>query len=319
MIKVGIIGARHEDAGELLRILVHHPETEIMTLHAPSVAGRSVAACHHGFIGEKIVNFTDSIDPSTLDVLFVAEDSELSDEIIRRVEEWPELHIIDMSSQRLHHLEAAGFEYGLSEINRKPLVRGARLAVVPSAAAALAMISLHPLALNQLIESEIEISVAAPSDVADSIDAKSVADEVAQMLTRTQTDFKGNVSVRVISSDMGRTMRVLSLLKSPLSIEEVDNLFDGVYDDHHFVFTSLSHVDNREVEGTQKCIVSFDKPGAGLLGLEAVGDCHMRGGAGDATHVMNLFFALDEKVGLTLKPSIYGNRSKTEQNASWFA
>lgn len=319
MIKVGIMGARQEDAGELLRILIHHPETDIISLHAPAFAGRSVAACHHGFIGEEIVSFSDSIDPSALDVLFIAEDSEAADDIVQRAEEWPGLHIIDMSARRIHRLAAGGFEYGLSEINRKPLVRGARLAVVPTPAAALAMIALHPLALNQLIDSDLEISVAAPADMAASLDPGAIATEIATMIAKSQTGYSGKVHVRIIPSDMTRTMRVLTMMKSPLSIEEVDNLFETIYDDHNFVFTSLSQIDNSEVEGTQKCIVCFDKPGAGLLALETVGDSHMRGGAGDATHVMNLFFALDEKVGLTLKPSVFGRRSDSEQHTSWFA
>ena len=51
MIKVGIIGADTPDAGEMLRLLIHHPEVEIHSLYAPAWAGRMVASRHHGFMG----------------------------------------------------------------------------------------------------------------------------------------------------------------------------------------------------------------------------------------------------------------------------
>lgn len=319
MIKVGIIGAHQEDAGELLRILIHHPEVDIKYLYAPSYSGRSVTACHHGFIGEDVVGFSDTLNLSDLSVVFIADNYDLTTDLLQRIEEWPELHIIDMSPGRFHRLEANGFEYGLSEINRKPLVRGARLAIVPSSTAAMALVALHPLALNQLLDSDIEISVVASENIANEIDVNMTAMEVSAMIAKSQSNYPGKVYVKIISSDLVRTIRVQVLMKSPLAIAEVNNIFNSVYDDHSFMFPSLSRVDDREVEGTHKCIVSFDKPGAGLLSLETVGDCHMRGGAGDAVHVMNLFFALDEKVGLTLKPSVFGNKSDSRPQTSWFA
>lgn len=320
MIKVGIIGADTPDAGELLRILIHHPEVDIRSLYAPAWAGRMVTSRHHGFMGEDIINFSEKIDPTHLDIVFLADNSEKGTNILLNSEAVPELRIVDMSPARIDRWDSFGMEYGLSEANRKPLVRGARIAVVPTPAASLALISLYPLAMNQLLNSDIEITVDAPRSVAPHINKEQLTHEIISFLQKTQNSFDGKIHIRINPCDSGRSMRVSSILKSPLAIAEVDNVFESVYDDHNFTFTSLSEVNRLEVEGTHKCIVSIQKPGAGLLEITAVGDCHMRGGAGDAVHIMNLFFALDEKVGLHLKPSCFSpDNTDDGKSVSWFA
>lgn len=319
MIKVGIVGAERADAGELLRLLISHPEVEIKCLLSPAYAGRNVSARHHGFIGEDIPKFSDKIDPSALDVIFIADNSHAGREILARSQEWDKLRIIDMSPLRMENWEANGLEYGLSEMNRKSLVRGARLAVVPSATASAALIALYPLAAHLLLISDIDITVALPAEMERTVDCNASAKEIATMLSKAQTSFNGKVTVSVVPSDFYRTMRVRCRMNCSLDISEIDNVYESVYDDHSFVFTSISDVDSKETEGTHKCIVSFRKQND-MLELEAVADCHIRGGAGDALHVLNLFFALDEKVGLRLKPSCFGNEyGDAPQQTSWFA
>lgn len=320
MIKVGIIGAETPDAGELLRILHHHPEVEIKTLYSPSWAGRLVSARHHGFIGEEIGNFTEKIDLNKIDILFISDDSEKGVLVLRHSEELPELRIVDMSPGRFSRWEGFGLEYGLSEVNRKPLVRGARLAVLPTPIASLALIALYPLALNILLTSDIEITVEAPKEFLDSVNKREVTDEITGFLARTQKSFSSKVELNLVARHSGRSMRVTCTLKCPLAIAEVDKVYESVYDDHNFTYISHSGVNRNEVEGTHKCVLTFEKPAAGLLEVSALGDYHMRGGAGDATHVLNLLFALDEKVGLYLKPSLFGDEDAHSNNpGSWFA
>lgn len=320
MIKVGIIGADTPDAGELLRVLIYHPEVEIKSLLSANWAGRQVSACHHGFQGEDIVNFSDKIEPADLDILFISDDSDRGREILSQSEDYPELKIVDMSPSRINRWESLGLEYGLSEVNRKPLVRGARIAAIPSPVASLALISLYPLANSLLLNSDLDISVIAPVNVAKGIDSTSVISEITTFLKKIQNNFEGKISLRIRGVNSRRFMKVTTTVKSPLAIAEVNSIFDDIYDDHNFTFTSLSEVDSSEVEGTHKCIVSINKPGAGLLEVSSIGDCHLRGGAGDAVHVMNLFFALDEKVGLHLKPSSFGDENPDDnKTVSWFA
>lgn len=318
MIKAGIIGASLPVAGEILRILVRHPEVDIKTLYSPSRAGQSVKSCHHGFIGEDIVNFSDKIDPEKLDIIFIADDSEDGLNLLRRCNEWPNLKIVDISPERFHHKEAFGMEYGLSEINRKSLVRGARLAIVPSAPGALALTALHPLASHMLLNSPISIKIHAPKDILMECNVNTVVNEISSMLKVSQASFNSSVNVELVPADLSRTMRLEIEMKSDIPLSEIEKAYDSVYDDHNFTFTTISQVDDREVEGTQKCVITFSKPSPSSLKLECVGDARLRGGAGDAVHALNLFFALDEKVGLNLKPSIFSN-SNSGYQASWFA
>lgn len=320
MIKVGITGADSPVAGEILRLLNHHPEVDILSLYSPSHAGRKVSACHYGFIGESLPVFSDTLDPAALDIVFLTDSSEMSRNILENSEQWPDLRIVDVSNRRTENLETFGMELGLSEMNRKPLVRGARLASVPTPVASLAFIALHPLAINNLINSDIHVSADLPEAVEKENETTAISREISAGIKRMQPDFSGSVIVDLNPVDSARAMKVKVSLKSPLAIAEIDEIYESVYDDHHFTFSDHAVAGPAEVEGTHKCIVTFQKPGAGLLDIVAVGDAYLRGGAGDAVHVLNLFFTLDEKVGLTLKPAGIGHKGEeNHESSSWFA
>ena len=52
MIKAGIIGGAGYTAGELIRLLINHPDVEIKWVNSSSNAGNRVDAVHQGLIGE---------------------------------------------------------------------------------------------------------------------------------------------------------------------------------------------------------------------------------------------------------------------------
>ena len=78
-------------------------------------------------------------------------------------------------------------------------------------------------------------------------------------------------------------------------------VYEDYYDDHNMTYILRDRKDYKEVEGSDKCIVSLIDKSNGQLVIDTIADARLRGGAGDATHVMNLFCGLHEKVGLTLK------------------
>ena len=59
MIRVGIIGGAGYTAGELVRLLVNHPEASIAWIHSESQAGKPVAGHHPGLVGDTDLVFTD--------------------------------------------------------------------------------------------------------------------------------------------------------------------------------------------------------------------------------------------------------------------
>lgn len=306
MIKVGIAGADEPHAGELIRLLVNHPDVDITAAYAPSRKGESVTAVHHGLLGEETLNFTDRLDIDRLDVLFICKADSLTEQILSlpagsggRGNE--PLRIIDMSGAHFDDYEGRGMEYGLSEINRKPLVRGATRAVTPRALSAVVLIALHPLAANLILGRELDIEMTVPSDFLDESDPLGAAADISRRISYIQTSFIGKTNIRLSANDSSRGITMRVVIDCGVGMGEVMRMYDEIYDDHNFAWVLPSSPDMREAEGTQKCIIGLTRPEEGKLMIEAAADCRMRGGAGEAVHLMNLLCGLHEKTGLKMK------------------
>ena len=197
--------------------------------------------------------------------------------------------------------ERLGVVYGLPEINRKPLVRGAVSAMVPSPAASVVLTALYPLATHMLLNDSVKVSVSLPSDILQK-DKGNAQKEIARILSQTQLSFSENFNLELKAIDGERCMKADISLSCPVSIEQIHEMYE-IYDDHNFAFPVSSVVNVKEVSGTDKCVISLNKPDDSTLRIEAVADPRMRGGAGEAVHIMNLLFGLHEKTGLALKAS----------------
>lgn len=302
MIRVGIAGADTPMAGELLRILVNHPDVEIMSAFAPGKVGRKVTAVHHGLTGECNLEFSPDIHPDKLDVIFIDAHSDVADRFRMNTDRWPDLRIIDMSHCPSLDFESLDMAYGLPEINRKQLVRGCRRVVVPRSVAAAALVSLYPLARHLMLTGDIEVRYACPEDIDTEEKAEMARREITNFLRNTQNSFTGDVTLTRLGEVVSdRTLKVEISIPCKTDIGEIFKIYEGIYDDHNFTFTTSVPMKGYEVEGTQKCLVALQKPDADTLRITTVADCRMRGGAGDAVHIMNLLFGLHERTGLYLK------------------
>lgn len=302
MIRAGIAGADTAMAGELIRILVNHPDVELTTAFAPGKVGRKVSSVHHGLAGECFLEFSPDINPAQLDVIFIDAHSEVADRFRMNTDRWPELRIIDMSHCPSLDFEALDMVYGLPEINRKPLVRGCRRAVVPRSVAAAAIIGLYPLARHLLLKEDIEIDYVCPSDIDTAEKAEMARKEIAHVLKNTQNSFKGEIILKKMDEEVSdRGLKVKMEIPCKIDINEIFRIYDDIYSDHNFTFMESSLMLGHEVEGTQKTLVSLQKPDSDTLAVTVIADCRMRGGAGDAVHIMNLLFGLHERTGLNLK------------------
>lgn len=290
-------------AGELMRILINHPDVELVSPCAPSSASSLVTDLHHGMVGECDRRFTNSIDPGECDVVFICRPGETADTLLAHGdgEDWP--RIIDLSGSHRRDYAALGLTFGLSEYNRKALVRGARRAVVPSTAAAMALIAFYPPAAHCMLPGgSLRLRFAAAGDDVQ----EDPAQEILPVLQQMQPGFNGTVETVFERDDtLGRTMRFSVDMECAIPLEEVMKAYDSIYDDHNFTFVTTKPMSPREVAGTNKCLVTVGKPTPGTLRLEAVADRYLRGGAGEAVHLMNLLFGLHERTGLTLKASEY--------------
>ena len=70
MVKVGILGAAGYTGGELIRLLINHPEAEIVFANSESNAGNLVAEGHEGLYGETDLKFTAEMPFDQVDVIF---------------------------------------------------------------------------------------------------------------------------------------------------------------------------------------------------------------------------------------------------------
>ena len=300
MVKVGILNAESPLAGEIVRILINHPEVEITALHSPANLGRNLTSIHHGLIGESPLFFTDKLNLEDLDFIILPEKSDIGNAVVSKAPENDQLRIVALYHQKEDLPD--NFELGLSEINRKALVRGAKYSYALSPIAAPILIALVPLAQFLLLNSDIDIVISLPTDLYKNLDLTEEAKILREQIQKYQNSFNGKIELHAVENPHShREASTRITFKNSLPLEEIDNIYDQIYDDHNFTFCSHSEVLPNEVVGSQKTIIRSGKPDSETLILETVSDARMRGGAGDAVHIMNLLFGLHEKTGLNLK------------------
>lgn len=306
MIKVGIDGGDTPMAGELLRLLVHHPDVEIVAVSSRSRGGVPVCDVHHGLFGELDLRFTETLNPDDLEVVF-ADCMDPADRGALQSLSFPEdLPLIDMTHAGIREFEGGRFAYGLSEANRRTLAKHSRRAIVPHSVSAIILIAVAPLAAAGKLGSTIDVRLECAPEFATPEKIALAREEVIAVLRKMMPDSEVDLRISASGGDVGpRGLRATVDMMVPMDLAAVTNMFEERYSDHAFTFISSGPRSSREVEGTQKCILNIRKGGEDGIRIEAIGDCRMRGGAGDAVHIMNLFFGLQEKTGLYLKASSF--------------
>lgn len=277
-----------------------HPEVEIKCAQATGLDGKSVSDIHHGLIGETDIKFSSSADCSTCDVLFICNAGLTVAELNQIRHTRPGLKIIMLEAPAGLDMKKEGIVYGLPEINRKPLVRGATAALIPHPFASMALVALFPFASHLLLGGDIDISVSAPEAIIADSDTESDGKEISGVLHDIQQSFNGRVNIESKPSDARRSALMEISFDCPLNLEQMLDLYN-IYDDHRFSFVTTRRVGVSEVAGTNKCVITVGRTGPGRASLSVAADCRLRGGSGEAVHVMNLMFGLHEKTGLNLK------------------
>lgn len=323
MIKVGIIGGAGYTAGELIRLLVHHPDVEIAWVNSSSNAGNSVAAVHQGLIGDTSLKFIPDTPLDDIDVLFCCTPHGESRRFMESHQVPDELRIIDLSMDYRIADGTHDFVYGLPEMNRRTLVHGTKHVANPGCFATCIQLALLPLAKNLLLNSDIHVSAITGSTGAgvkpgatthyswrnDNVSIykpfkhQHLA-EIRQSLTQLQHSFKAELDFIPMRGCFARGILATAYLDCPVELDELRRLYDEFYDDHNFTFVVDKMPDLKDVVNTNKCLLHLIKEGDKLL-IVSVIDNLVKGASGQAVHNMNLLFGLHEKTGLMLKPSAF--------------
>lgn len=292
-------------AGELIRLLIHHPDVEIMWVDSARYTGRLVSDVHHGLLGDTSLRISPSSSNhlSDINVLFIFRHR---GQTIEWLEQHPlpdDLRVVDLSvDMRLPDNAAAhDFVYGLPELNRKAMVRGAKRAVVPGALANLIELSLLPMAKSMHLPAAARINARMPQ-MPEAGDTDATAQEANMALKSLSPDQSIALDITADAAPTERAISAEVTFDSDLDIGEIMRDYEEFYDDHNFTFIVNELPAAKEVEGTNKCLIRIDKID-GHVTIHAIMDAMLKGAAGTAVHDMNLLFGLHERVGLGLKAS----------------
>ncbi len=323
MIRTGIIGGAGYTAGELLRLLLNHPDVEIAWIQSSSNAGRRVTDVHQGIIGESFHRFTDTPVWDDVDVVFLCMAHGEARKFLAENDIPERVKIIDLSMDFRHNDGSHDFVYGLPELNRKPLVRGAVHVANPGCFATAIELALLPLAKEMHLEGDINVTAITGSTGAgvrptatthyswrnDNVSVYKPLThqhlaEINDTLRQLQPGWEGKVNFIPMRGPFSRGILAVVYLESSLDADQARRLFEDYYSDHNFTFVTDKAPDLKDVVNTNKCILHIDKID-GKLVITSVIDNLLKGAAGTAVHNMNLLFGLQERVGLLLKPSAF--------------
>ena len=314
MIKVGIIGGAGYTAGELLRILVNHPEVEIVFVHSTSNAGNHLYDVHGGLFGDTDMTFSDSYDLSAVDVLFLCSAHGKSREFWEQ-NTCPEgLKIVDLAQD--YRDESEGYVYGLPEWQRDK-IRAARKIANPGCFATAIQLALLPLAHAGLLKSTVHVTAITGSTGAG---VKPAATTHFSWRTDNLSTYKvfehqhlkeicrnlgfNDIQFVPMRGDFARGIFASVTVDTPLSGEEALALYQKYYADAAFTFVSDRPVDLKQVVNTNKAIVAPEVHD-GTLVVSSVIDNLLKGASGQAVQNMNLIFGIPETTGLRLKASAF--------------
>jgi N-acetyl-gamma-glutamyl-phosphate reductase len=319
MIRIGVIGGAGYTAGELLRILQNHPQTEVVFVNSSSNAGNAVTDVHAGLLGECDLVFTGALPLDQVDVLFLCsahgDSKKFLDE--NTVPGW--VKIIDLSTDFRQARSDHDFIYGLPEINRAQIAHAKHIAN-PGCFATCIQLALLPLAAKGLLQSEVHVNAITGSTGAgvkpsstshfswrnDNISVYKAFEhqhllEIEQSMRQLQSGFNQDINFIPVRGDFARGIFASVYTDFEGSQEEAEALYQAYYNDAAFTFVTQKNLDLKQVVNTNKCLLHVEKHGKKLLVLSII-DNLLKGASGQAVHNMNLMFGLDEKTGLGLKP-----------------
>jgi N-acetyl-gamma-glutamyl-phosphate reductase len=322
MIRVGIIGGAGYTAGELIRLLVNHPEAEIIFVNSTSNAGNKITDVHTGLIGETDLVFTDQLPFEDIDLLFFCTAHGDTKKFMESHEIPSHLKIIDLSMDYRHKAEGNEFIYGLPELNRRAICNSKYVAN-PGCFATCIQLALLPLAKHLMLNSEIHVNAITGSTGAgvkpsatshfswrnDNISIYKPFEhqhlkEITESLTQLQNSFSQNINFIPVRGNFSRGIFATIYMDCKIELDEIKKIYEDYYSDHSFTFVTDKNPDLKQVINTNKCLIHLEKHGDKLLIVSMI-DNLLKGASGQAVHNMNLLFNLEETVGLHLKPSAF--------------
>lgn len=324
-IKAGIIGGAGYTGGELIRLLIHHPDVAVSFIHSRSNAGKPVYTVHQDLLGDTSLAFTGELSDD-VDVLFLCLGHGESKKFLSENKIADNIKIIDLANdfrlaQSSTH-ESRRFVYGLPELNREK-IRTANNVANPGCFATTIQLGLLPLAKAGLLDEIYTTGITGSTGAGQSLSSTSHfswrANNIQAYKTLTHQHL-GEIGESLLQlhpgadfidlsfvpwrGDFTRGIFVSSTIHCETNFEELTQLYNDFYADHPFTHVSADTIFLKQVVNTNKVVIQLEKVGSKLV-VHSAGDNLLKGASGQAVQNMNLMFGLNECAGLRLKANYF--------------
>ncbi len=326
-IKAGIVGGAGYTGGELIRLLIHHPNVEIHFINSRSNAGNSVYSVHQDLLGETELKFSSDLQDD-IDVLFLCVGHGEAKKFLDQNKIADHIKVIDLSQDfrllqegELPMFNNKPFVYGLPELNKEQ-IKSAQYIANPGCFATGLQLGLLPLAKANLLTDVYTTGITGSTGAGQSPSAtthfswranniqayKTLThqhlDEIGQSLLQLQPSPAIEISFVPWRGDFTRGIFISSQIDCDKKLEELVTLYEDFYADHPFTIISQEAIFLKQVVNTNKCVIQLEKVGTKLVVHSAI-DNLLKGASGQAVQNMNLLFGLDECAGLHLKANYF--------------
>ena len=324
MIKAGIIGGSGYTGGELIRLLLHHPQVEIQFIYSTTRAGLSVSTAHPDLLGLTSLHFTDRIDPAA-DVIFLCLGHGNSIKFLQEHTFSEKTRIIDLSQDfRLKESRNFGdraFVYGLPELFRTEIKKAKNIAN-PGCFATAIQLALLPLAAAQRLGEEVHVNATTGSTGAGASLSPTThfswrennmshykafthqhLDEINESLRHKQP-HKGKLWFVPNRGDFTRGIWATAYTRFQGTQNDAESIYREFYASAPFTHVSKEPISLKPVINTNLCHLHL-LVHEGMLLISSAIDNLMKGASGQAVQNMNLMFGLEEEEGLKLKSIVF--------------
>ena len=322
MVRVGILGAAGYTGGELIRLLLNHPEAEIVFANSESNAGNPVADVHEGLYGDTELCFTSEMPFDSVDVVFFCFGHGKSEAFLKEHSIPENVKIVDLAQDFRLEAPDHDYVYGLPEINKERIAKAQHVAN-PGCFATCIQLGLLPAASMGLIKGSVAVNAITGSTGAGQKATATThfswrnnnmsiykafthqhVPEIRQSLRQVQGHLDADIDFIPYRGDFSRGIFATEVIKTDRPLEEIVEAYKAFYRDARFTNYVDKAIDMKQVVNTNKALVHCDKYGDKLLVTSTI-DNLLKGAVGQAVQNMNIMFGLDEATGLNLKSSAF--------------
>ncbi len=324
-IKAGIIGGAGYTGGELIRLLLLHPDVEIAFVQSTSSADQLLSDVHTDLFGDTELKFVADYR-TDIDVLFLCGGHDAARKFLNENDIPDSVVIIDLSQDFRHSdkniASDRSFIYGLPELNREK-IKVAKSIANPGCFATSIELALLPLAAAGALRGDIYINATTGSTGAGQAPGATThfswrdsnlsvykpfahqhLREIAESLTVLQPELASDMVFIPQRGNFARGIHSAIVVSTDQSLDALIGLYENYYAVHPFVHMSRREIDMKQVVNTNKCLLHLAVSDGKVL-ITSVIDNLLKGASGQAVQNMNIIFGLDEATGLLLKPSAF--------------